>query len=235
MDSELLIIRYHPNNSFDKTVTFVNFNKDVAEENLLKTVSQSNGAIVNKITYQPMVPSDSNSGYGVGSDLYSSSNSLDYPNLAMRQSPSNKLVSKLENTSLNITKSQDFRHSGYSINLNGVGALGFAGFARSAWYTLQSKSKTWSVQQNSALLRGANVSNKTIVLPQNVVFDFNANYPSSYIVASAAYNYTQTTDPVSKRYSILLDKETNTDYLTKIVTEKNNEIFSTDFFLPMRV
>ena len=125
LDSDLLMIRFHGGGSFDKTVTFIDFKKDFSEDNLLQKVTQSNGAIIDEIIYDAIVPTDGTNGLGNQYDFYSSLESLEYPLIELKQMPTNKLVSKIKNTSLGVEKFQDFKYHGLSVNLNGIGVVGF--------------------------------------------------------------------------------------------------------------
>ena len=45
--------------------------------------------------------------------------------IELKQMPTNKIVSKLKNTSLGVVKFQDFKYHGFTVNLNGIGVVGF--------------------------------------------------------------------------------------------------------------
>ena len=85
LDSDLLMIRFAPGDGFDKTITYIDFKKNFADDNLISKVTQSNGAIVDEIFYKPMLPTETNDGLGIVSDFYSSSEELQYPLIELKQ------------------------------------------------------------------------------------------------------------------------------------------------------
>jgi RHS repeat-associated protein len=233
LDSDLLIVRYEEGGSFDKTITYIDYKKDFTEDNLLKKVDQSNGAIVDEIIYKEMTPNDANNGLGTLDNFYSSTESLQYPNIEIKQMPTNKLVSKIKNTSLGIAKYQDFMYHGLSINLNGIGLIGFKKTARSNWYKSSTDKKIWTVTENDPLQRNALIR-QYITKPSNTSFSFLLSSTSN--LSSLTENtFNQNTDFNSKKYSILLNKQKTTDFLTNIFSEKIYETYSPDYFLPLKV
>lgn len=230
LDNDLLVIRYH-GGSFAKTVTFLNFKKDFTDENMLKKVTQSGGAIIDEISYKSMEPDDFTNGLGYLDGFYSSTESLLYPLVELKQMPNNKLVLQLKNTSLGIVKFQDFKYHGLVINLNGIGIIGFKKIARSSWFRNGSDKKNWSVSENDASLRGALVKSFTVLLDGSQDFNFGTNYNNPISVTENTYD--EFIDPISKRYAILLNTQTSTDYLTNIITEKIYNSYSSDYFLPI--
>lgn len=214
LSSEMLILRDHGGGSFARTITYIDFTRDVSNENLLKKVTQSNGAIVDEITYAPMQSSNFNSGLGLPSDLYSSNNSLYYPFVELKQIPSNKIVSKLKNTSAGSAKYQDFKYNGYAVQFNGIGSLGFLKTARSAWYNNQTDKKTWSVSEIDPLLRGATKYSYTSQ-PNTINFSFPTNL-STGLMSKTENSFTATASGVFP-YTILLNNQKSTDYITGIV------------------
>lgn len=233
MDSDLLMIRFHGGGSFDKTVTFIDFKKDFCEDNLLQKVTQSNGAIVDEIIYDAMVPSEGTNGLGNQNEFYSSTESLEYPLIELKQMASNKLVSKLKNTSLGVVKFQDFKYHGLSADLNGIGVIGFKKTARSSWYRNSLDKKNWNSTENNMLQRGATLRTFSILLNGSQQFNFGTIYTD--LVNKTENTFTESTDPISKRYSILLNTQKTTDYLTNIVTQKIYNSYSSDFLLPLSV
>jgi RHS repeat-associated protein len=233
LDNDILMIRYHGGNSFDKTVTYLNFDKSFAKDNLLSKVTQSGGAIVDVINYSPMIPSVTADGLGVASDFYSSTESLQYPLIEMKQMASNFLVSRLTNYSLGTTKYQDFKYHGLSVQLNGLGIIGFKKTARSSWWRTTADNVTWSVSENNPLQRGATLKSYTVLSNGSNLFAFSNTYPTGTINATQN-NFTETIDVASGRYSILLNDQTTTDYLTNIVTKKIYE-YTSDYLLPKKV
>jgi RHS repeat-associated protein len=216
LTSDLLMIRYHGGANFAKSITYIEFTKNTTLENSLKKVTQSNGAIVDEIIYSPMLSSTINGGLGTASDFYSSTNSVDYPFLEIKKIPSNKLVSRLTNTTLGVTKLQDFKYSGYLVKLDGVGSIGFKQAARSAWYNSPSDKKVWTVTEIDPLLRGATKLNYTLY-PSTANFAFPTNLSTG--IMNKSENTFQASAPGVLPYSILLQNQKSTDYLTGIVNE----------------
>lgn len=215
LSSDFVMIRYHGNNSFDKKITYIDFLKDVGEDNSLKKIVQSNGAITDEITYQPMRASENNGGFGLASDFYSSNNSVDYPAIELKQVESNNLVSQIKNTTLGVVRYQDFRYNGYIVKLDGVGSVGFKKNARTAWY-ISSGKMTWAVTEIDPALRGATKLTYTM-LPTTSAFSF----PASLTIG--LMNKTENTFATSATgvfpYAILLQNQKTTDYITGIVNE----------------
>ncbi len=232
MDSDLLIIRYHTGTSYDKTVTYVDFKKDYSQDNLITKVTQSGGAIVDDITYSDMVPSDGTNGYGTLNGFYSSGDELEYPLVELKQLSSNKLVSQLKNTSLGVVKKQDFKYRGLSFNLNGIGALGFKGSARSSWFKNDSDKRIWSLVETKPTQRGAIVRTWNQLLNSSN-FAFETGYTSG-LLSKTENTYTES--PANTfPYYILLNTQTATDYLTNVVSQKVYNSYSTDYLLPLSV
>lgn len=233
LDSDLLMIRFHGGGSFDKTVTFIDFKKDVYEDNLLQKVTQSNGAIIDEIIYDAVVPTEGTNGLGNQNEFYSSTESLEYPLIELKQMPTNKIVSKLKNTSLGVVKFQDFKYHGFTVNLNGIGVVGFKKTARSSWYRNSLDKKNWNVTENNIIQRGATSKTFTVMLNDSQPFSFDTNYTD--LINKTENTFTENIDPISKSYSILLNTQKTTDYLTNIVTQKIYNSYSSDFFLPTNV
>ncbi|PDS22572.1 RHS repeat-associated core domain-containing protein [Flavobacterium branchiophilum] len=233
LDSDLLMIRNHVGNSFDKTVTFLDFKKDFSEDNLLRKVIQSNGAIVDEIAYDSMVSNGMNNGLGTLDGFYSSSESLEYPLIELKQMVNNKLVRQVQNTSLNVVKKQDFMYHGLAVNLKGIGIIGFKKTARSSWYRTTNDKKNWNIIEINASKRGAVEKTYTLLLNGFIPFNFGTNYSS--IINKTENIYTENIDSITKKYSILLNTQTNTDYLTNIVSQKIYDYYSNDYFLPLSV
>ncbi|TBX68333.1 hypothetical protein EZL74_08460 [Flavobacterium silvisoli] len=216
LSSDMLVIRFHRGNSFAKRITYIDFVKNVTYENSLKKVTQSNGGIVDEISYAPMESSGVNGGLGVASDFYSSNNSVNYPAIEIKQAFGNKLVSKLKNISLGITRTQEFKYNGYIVQLDGVGAIGFKKVARCAWYNNPSDKKTWSVTELDPLLRGATKVAYTL-LPNATDFSFPTNLSTGLM--SKTENVFNSPAPNVFPYAILLQNQKSTDYITGIVKE----------------
>lgn len=225
LNKELLIL-----SNFNKALTYIDFTKDVAEDNLLRKVTQSNGAIVDEIDYARLEPSTANNGLGNLTDFYSSTNSLNYPYVELKSLPNVKLVSNIKNTAAGLQRTQEFKYHGYSVQLGGIGVVGFKQVARSGWHPV-SAFISWNIAENDPLYRGANMANYVQML-NNKTFTFGSSYTD--LLSKTQSVYTQSIDPVTKRYVILLNKETATDYLTNIIRETTNNTFDS-YFLPLQV
>lgn len=233
LSSDILMIRHHGGDSFAKTITYIDFQKNVSEANNLVNVTQSGGALVDEITYMPMVSSDANYGLGLSSDNYSSNDAVTYPRVEIKQIPSNLVVTKLKNTAAGITKYQDFKYNGYLVDVSGSGAMGFKKTARSAWYLNASDKKTWSVIEIDPLMRGANKLSY-ITQPNSIPFSFPTDF-STGLLRKTENLFNQSIDPVSKKYTILLQNQKQTDFLTNIIKETIYNTYSSDYLLPTKV
>ncbi len=233
LDSELLMIRFHGGGSFQKTVTYIDFKKDFSEDNLLFKVTQSNGSIIDEITFKSLVPADGTNGLGYLDDFYSSTENLQYPLIELKQIPTNKLVKQLKNTSLGIDKYQDFKYHGLAVNLSGLGIVGFKKTARSSWFRNNNDKKNWNVTENNAYQRGAVSKSFSLLLNGSDTVNFGTTYTN--ILNKTENNYTENVDPITKRYTILLNNKTTTDNLTNIVNQTIYNNYSTDYFLPTNV
>lgn len=230
LDCELLVLRYHGNNSFYKTITYIDFKRDFNQENLLEKVTQSGGGIVDTITYESMTSTDINNGFGNLNEFYSSTNSLNYPYVEIKLMPTNYLVKQISNTSTGVVRYQDYLYHGLGVNMDGLGVVGFKKTARSSWYLNRSDKKNWNVFHYDVLKRGALLANY-IKNPINSNFSFE-NTPTNY--SSLIENsYLETLDPQTKRYALLLTKTTNTNSLTGVITEQLVNSYSNDTFLPL--
>ncbi|MFM9988352.1 RHS repeat-associated core domain-containing protein [Flavobacterium sp.] len=225
LNREILLLRNHTNE-----ITYINFTKDVSRDNTLLKVTQSGGAIVDEIEYKSMESSTGD--LGLPSEFYSSENALDYPFVEIKKIATNKLVSRIKNTVMGVTRMQDFRYLGYVSHLDGLGILGFKKVARSSWYRNESDKKVWSISENDPLQRGAMVRSFSQLL--NMPFVFSTSYTTG-LMSKTENTFTQTTDSISKRYIILLNKQTTTDYLTNVVSEKIYNTYTPDYFLPSKV
>lgn len=230
MESDMLVIRYHQGDSFDKTITYIDFQRDFQKENLLKKVTQSNGALVDEIVYSSTEPNGNND-LGTLDGFYSSTESLQFPYIELKKSPNNWLVSRIKNTSVGSQKFQDFTYHGLVVNNYGLGIIGFIKTARTNWYSSASNKRIWTVTQNNPLQRGATVKTYNQLLNATDLFSFaNSN---TNLISKTETVFADSTDTISKRYVILLNKQTSTDFLNNIVKEKSYTSYSTDYFLPL--
>jgi RHS repeat-associated protein len=235
LNNDLLMIRYHANNSFPKTVTYINFNKDIISENYLSKVTQSGGALVDEITYQGMEPTTATTNdVGAATDFYSSADNVAFPFIELKKLPTSKLVYKLTNTVMGVTRYQDFKYHGYVVQLGGLGVIGFKATARSAWYRSDSDKKTWSANYIDPAMRGATKMAYTQLLNPGVPFEFNVASPTG-MLSKSENTFTQNTDPASKRYQVLLQKQNSLDVLTNVINEKIYNNYTSDYLLPTSV
>ena len=139
LNNEIVLVRKHTNE-----LTYINFSKDVSQDNTLKKVTQASGSIVDEFFYKPMQPETSNANnIGANTDYYSSENTLNYPYVEFKQLLSNKIVTQHSNTAMGITRHQDFKYCGLSVHLGGLGMLGFRKNARTNWYRGTTDKKIW--------------------------------------------------------------------------------------------
>lgn len=229
----LLISRYSPfqvSPNSNTTVISINFNKNFRKQNLLSKVAQSNNKIIDEIYYKNPIGSKNNMFYGVGTDFYSSDNSLQYPFVEIKGINNSSLVSKITNTTLGIKKSKDYFYKGLSVNLDGVGFVGYRKNAQTAWYLDTDSKKTWNVTESDPSKRGAILKNYSMFLSNPFNFDM------FYINQFSEINYEYLTAPNGTfPYYILAKKEISKDYLTNVISEKENISYSPDYFLPLVV
>jgi RHS repeat-associated protein len=161
-NTELVIVRGHYNK-----IEYYQFNKNVATDNRLKSVTESNGNIKQTIDYLPMEAVDIGLGK-IATDFYSSSNTATYPDIEIIRNSSSYLVSKLTATINGVSKFQDFKYYGYVSNFN-YGTVGFKRTSRSSWYlTSSSDPKIWTTYNNDENLRGANTITWSSTNPETV-------------------------------------------------------------------
>ncbi|MPT33674.1 MAG: hypothetical protein E2604_00955, partial [Flavobacterium sp.] len=225
INKEILMVRNHYNQ-----VTYVNFTKDVAKDNLLKKVTTADGALVYEIAYQPLDTSDQNDSYGNPDEFYSSSHSVSYPNVEIKRLPFNRVVSRLTHTVGEITRHQDFKYHGYTVNMLGLGTLGFTKTARSSWYQNPSDSKIWNVMHNDPTKRGLLINTYAQLQRSGAAFSFTSgsNIPEN-VISSMVNEFAITTN--NKVYTPLLTRQTTTDYLTSVKTVKDYQ-YQPVFCLP---
>jgi RHS repeat-associated protein len=199
---------------FDKRITYIDYKKDFIIDNQLKEVSQSNGAIVDRVFYKSLDQD--------GTGFYYATNSLNYPFLELERIPSSQVVSQIHNITLGVTRKQDFVYGGLSIKMDGLGMIGFQFTRRSSWYINENDTKIWSSKSNNVLQRGATVDEN------NYLFK-NDNYTP---ISKKTNVFNTATDPITKRFTILLQSQTQKDFLTNVVKQKTFNTYSTDYYLP---
>ncbi|WP_306350867.1 RHS repeat-associated core domain-containing protein [Flavobacterium sp. '19STA2R22 D10 B1'] len=226
LNKELIMVRNHHNQ-----LTYVDFTKDVSQDNLLRKVTSSGGNIVDEISYKTMESTEANNGQGMLTELYSSSNSVNYPNIEIKKIPSNYLVSLLKNTVNGVVKFQDFRYHGFVVNMHGLGTIGFTKTARSTWYQNASTKRVWSITENNPLWRGATQRSYTQLLNNGSQFAFVTSGDPDMIVNSTVNDFNcYTTNMV---YHAFLNTQVVKDYLTNITTE-TSYTYDTPYFLPVK-
>ncbi|OOV29135.1 hypothetical protein BXU11_04210 [Flavobacterium sp. LM5] len=206
-NTDLVLVRGHYNK-----IEYYQFNKNVETENRLVSVTESAGNIKQTIDYKPMEASNASFGFAA-TDFYSSSDSATYPNIEIIRNPTSFLVSKLTATINGVSKYQDFRYRGYVSNYN-YGTVGFIRSTRSSWYLSDADTKIWSTQHNDITLKGANTITWSSTIGATV-FD-----PVPTGLLSTKTNTFETyTNPTSKVYNVLLNKQTTVDALTGVISE----------------
>lgn len=227
LDNDFIVLRESNN-----TVTYTNFSKDFSRDNNIKKITQSGGAIIDEIEYLPMEQNNSN--------FYNSDNGATYPLIEINGIPSLKLVSKIKNTSLGVVKYQDFKYNGYITDIEKKGAIGFRKNARSSWYRTNSDKKIWQVVQLNPYNRGAILNTYSQILDGSVSFSFtnNAINPStiSGLISKTENTYfPPSTDSSSKKYTLLLQNQKITDYITNVINETVYEYSTDGYNLPSSV
>lgn len=206
-NTELVIVRGHHNK-----IEYYQFNKNLDTDNRLKSVSESNGNIVQTIDYKPMEAVGGGLG-NTGTDFYSSKNASVYPNIEIIRNAGSYLVSKLTATINGVSKFQDFRYHGYASNYN-YGTIGFTKTTRSSWYLSVSDTKIWNTQLNDVALRGANTITWSSTLGSTV---FDAVPTNLLSIKTNVFN--TYTNPTSKVYNVLLSSQTTLDAVSGIKSE----------------
>ena len=216
MSSEIFVVR-----NTTQELARINFSKDVSRDATLTKVMSSGGQIVSEIEYAPLAPKNAKTGNGALNDpIYSISGKMVFPNVEIQRLPTMKVVSRLKNTSLGITKYQDFRYHGYTVNMRGLGVLGFNKIARSEWYQDENTIRKWNVTENDPLLRGM-TARTYVQLLNGTNFTFyplteDADKIPDLISCSTNLYYQRY---IGKVYSLVLNVKTFKDYLNDIKKE----------------
>lgn len=206
-NTDLVLVRGHYNK-----IEYYQFNKNVETENRLVSVTESAGNIKQTIDYKPMEASNASFG-SAATDFYSSSDSATYPNIEIIRNPTSFLVSKLTATINGVSKYQDFRYRGYVSNYN-YGTVGFIRSTKSSWYLSDADTKIWSTQHNDITLKGANTITWSSTIGATVFDPVPTGLLSTKTNTFATY-----TNPTSKVYNVLLNKQTTVDALTGVISE----------------
>ena len=220
LNNEIIVIRKNSN-----LITYINFFKDFNKDNNLIEVRQSGGLLNDVFKYKALDSNPNvNNGLNAPTDFYSSTNTLEYPYVELKQLATTRLVEKHTNTVDNVVRNQDFFYHGYTTKFDGIGVLGFKKTARSSWYNENTGDKIWTVSENNPFQRGATIKTYTQLLPANVPFSFNNQS-----------NKLNQTDNVfeqnipSTKYILLLKKQTNTDFISNIVKTTETQ-YTNDYF-----
>ena len=188
------------------------FLKDFVKENLLKTVSESNGKVIHTIDYATMT----------NGNTYLSNHVSYYPYVTIRRNLNNYLVSKLSANVNNVLKYQIFKYGGMISNFV-YGSIGFKRSARSSWYLTESDTKVWSVDEIDQTLRGAitktwTTTNASIVLGFTPTIDLLSIKINNF----STYTFPNPSNPsLGSVYNVLLDSQVNMDYLSGVQVIKN--------------
>ncbi len=228
LNREIVMIRNHYNQA-----TYINFNKNFADEILLKKVISSGGNIVDEIAYKSL-ESDTpgTNGLGTLNQFYSSSDAVNYPLVELKRIPTSKAVSELKNTAMDIIKKQDFRYHGLVVNMDGIGAIGFRKTARSAWYLTSKSKRIWSVEENNATWRGATQRRYSQLITNGNSFSFVSSGNPSGIINSTVNSFSHYL--TGSVFNLVLNNQTTTDYLTNVKSEILYT-YSTPYLLPETV
>jgi RHS repeat-associated protein len=223
-------------NQFSKGCSYYSFDKNHIRDYSLTKVTQSNGAIVDNIVYSPLTSGSSNSGQGLPTDFYSTTNSLSYPYSILRNSPIIRLVSVIQNTTLGIHKYRLFKYQDFVANQN-LGVIGFTKFMQSNWYANDPNSLVvgkyiCDVTENDPLMKNTIKKQFSVMLNQDELFNFQTNYTNK--INQTEYTFTQSTDPVTKRYTILLQNQKTTSFLTNVIKETIYNTYD-NYNLPTKV
>lgn len=240
VSQDLTLLSYYNQNGsvFAYQVMFVNFEKNFNKDNRLTKVTQSGGANVTEISYKEMISnavSFTDDTTGIMTDFYSSNNSFTYPYVEIKKFPNYMLVSELKNTSLGIVKYQAFKYNGFSVDYSGLGFIGFKKTARTNWYLPNGK-KLWSVTDTEPLNRGRIVRTYSQLLEGSTNFAFTnlSINPSNVtgLLSKVEYQYYPIFQSPLGVFTMLLQNEKTTDYLTNVIKEKTTSYTTEGYNLP---
>lgn len=229
----LLFTKWNTDQGFygqNGVVRSVFFNRNNKKNNLIKKIFQSEGKIVDEIFYSNMIGSNTNYYCGIGTDFYSSDNSLQYPLVEIKGIFSDELVSKVTNTVGTFKRNKEYKFEGLAIDFKGLGFLGYKKSAQTSWYLDADTKKTWSVIENDPLKRGAISRNYSLFLTDPLNFDLSY----TNLISEVNYEYETSLTGILPYY-VLAKKQISKDYLTNVISEKENVSYSSDYFLPLIV
>jgi RHS repeat-associated protein len=213
-----MFVLWRHNSNFQRAITYIDYKKDFTIDNQLKEVSQSNGAIVDRVFYKGLEQD--------GTGFYKANNSLNYPFLELERIPSSQVVSQIHNITLGTTRKQDFKYSGLSIKMDGLGMIGYKATGRSSWYINNNDKRIWNYKENNVLQRGATAKEiNLLVTHDNQLISF---------LSEKTNVFNTSTDAVSKRFVMLLQSQKNRDFLTGIEKQKTFNLYDPIYFLPTK-
>ncbi|HEY0055205.1 MAG TPA: FG-GAP-like repeat-containing protein, partial [Pedobacter sp.] len=143
----------------DATIRLYDFQKDLAEEGRLKSVTQD--GVAYNIDYKPLMEE---AAYNPELALYKPDNGLKqtFPYVDIERAPGLKVVSKLRRTVGSSQLQQVFGYREAVSNTEGLGFLGFSQVIKSNWHTSMSdNNRIFSVTVNDPKLRGATIKSFT--------------------------------------------------------------------------
>ncbi len=245
-NSDLMVFYHYPcndycslPNQFVKYCDYYRFDKNHLKDYSISKVTQSNGAIVDDIVYNPLISGSSNSGRGLPTDFYSTTNSsLYYPYAILRNSPTVRLVSAIQNTTLGIKKIRLFKYQDLVANQN-LGIIGFKKVAQSNWFVgdpnggIVGGKYIMDVTESNPLMKGTIIKQFSVLLDQDELLNFDTNYTNK--INQTDYTYSHSTDPITKKYTILLQNQKTTNYLTNVIKETVYNSYTPDYNLPKSV
>ncbi|MEM9686454.1 MAG: SpvB/TcaC N-terminal domain-containing protein, partial [Bacteroidota bacterium] len=226
-NKELVMVRNHHNE-----LTYIDFTKDVARDNLLTKVTTSGGDQTWEIVYKPMEKGTLNP-YASITPLYSVTNPAQYPYVSIEKSLQTRLVFMVKRTAMGTTWQQNFKYQNFTVHKDGLGPLGFEKTARSAWFVSHSDPRLWSVQENDINLRGALQRSYTKLSQTGMHFRFSDQAIPADAIALTTNEYI-TSLSQGKVYSLLLHQKTVSDLLlgTKVATDYS---YDPQYNLPVSV
>ncbi|MXP06694.1 MULTISPECIES: RHS repeat-associated core domain-containing protein [unclassified Apibacter] len=223
-DPITLLLADYSNNQKTGNLVFVQgneiwkgaFNKDLRKDILLTGISESDGNIVTKIEYAPLEPNSKNNGLGNIEGVYHSSLTEKYPFKEISQASNLDVVKKLSITAGGKKREKEYKYFGLVSHAQGLGLLGFKKVAESSWKSQNISSINWNVTQYSPQYRGLPLSN-WITRGNNLNLIMNER-KEDYLISKKDFKYSimRSSD---KKWTKLLDKQYEKDYLTGIETK----------------
>lgn len=191
-------------------IKYISFKKDNRIDTSLKRIKEND--LVTNITYDSVMDN------GASSGAYVSDNSEQYPNVSLNLAPSIKLVKKIEKSFNGETKIQEYRYKGAVVNMEGLGFIGFKGFATSSVYG-GNVQPFWTMSLQDPKKRGA-VSESYVL---KSVVDFNS--PTSFV--SKTINSYNTSLSPNKIFINLPSQVQHIDNLSGVTTNQYYDNYDT--------